>query len=309
MSEDKSFIKGFGLCSGGSGGNPGVVDVKNGMITRIRPLHYDAKFSPEELMPWRIEARGKVFKPTMKSLLPPFSLVYKKRLYSPNRIPCPLKRIDWNPDGRRNPQNRGKSKFVRISWDEALEIVANEIKRFHEEYGPYAILCQADGHGETKIVHGPHGCNTRLLELLGGYTLQTRNPDSWEGWYWGAKHVWGMEPWVGMMWPQTNCIKDIAENTDMILFWGCDPETTPLAFSQQTPSRLCYWFTELGIKSIYICPDLNYTAAIHADKWIPILPNTDAALQLALAYVWLTEDTYDKEYIDKHTVGFDKVKD
>jgi len=48
-------------------------------------------------------------------------------------------------------------------------------------------------------------------------------------------------------------------------------------------SRLCYWLSEAGLKSIYVCPDLNYGAAIHADKWIPILPNTDAALHLAIA--------------------------
>ena len=52
-------------------------------------------------------------------------------------------------------------------------------------------------------------------------------PDSWEGWFWGAEHVWGMTSNVGEMAPLANCFKDIAENTDMILFWGCDPETTP----------------------------------------------------------------------------------
>lgn len=71
-------------------------------------------------------------------------------------------------------------------------------------------------------------------------------------------------------------------------------------------SRVCYWFTELGIQSVYICPDLNYGAAVHADKWIPIKPNTDAALQLAIAYVWISEGSYDKEYLDTHAVGFDK---
>jgi molybdopterin guanine dinucleotide-containing S/N-oxide reductase-like protein len=306
---ERTTVKGFGLCSNGSGGNPGVVDVRNGKIIRVRPLHYDSSYSTEELTPWEIEARGSVFKPAMKSLLPPHSFAYKKRVNSPTRIPYPLKRIDWEPNGERNPQNRGKSKFIRISWDEATEIVANEITRIRETYDPYAILCQGDGHGETKTVHGPHGCSVRLLELLGGYTLQTRNPDSWEGWYWGAKHVWGMEPWVGMMWPQTNCIKDIAENTDMLLFWGCDPETTPMGFSQQMPSRLCYWFSELGIKCVYICPDLNYGAAVHADKWIPVRPNTDAALHLAIAYIWITEGSYDKDYVATHTYGFDKFEE
>jgi trimethylamine-N-oxide reductase (cytochrome c) len=71
-------------------------------------------------------------------------------------------------------------------------------------------------------------------------------------------------------------------------------------------SNISYWFTRLGIKSIYICPDLNYGAAVHADKWIPIRPNTDAALQLAIAHTWITEGSYDKEYVKTHTYGFDK---
>ena len=306
---EKSFVKGFGLCSFGAGGNPGIVDIEKGRIIRIKPLHYDWKYRPEEFNPWQMEARGKTYTPGMKALLPPFSLTYKKRVYSPNRVLYPLKRVDWNPNGERNSQNRGRSKFEQISWDEALEIIANEIKRIQKKYGPYAVFCQGDGHGETKTVHGPHGCQARLLELMGGYTLQTRNPDSWEGWYWGAKHVWGMEPWAGMMWPQTNCFQDVAENSGLLLFWGCDPETTPLGFSDQTPGCLCRWFSELGIKQVYICPDLNYGAAVHADKWIPILPNTDAALQLAIAYTWITEDTYDKEYLVTHTVEFEKFAD
>ena len=57
----------------------------------------------------------------MKSLPSPFSLAYKKRTYSPNRIKYPLKRVDWDPNGERNPQNRGKSKYKRISWDEATD--------------------------------------------------------------------------------------------------------------------------------------------------------------------------------------------
>jgi anaerobic selenocysteine-containing dehydrogenase len=60
---------------------------------------------------------------------------------------------------------------------------------------------------------------------------------------------------------------------------------------------------------VYVCPDLNYGAAVHADKWIPILPNTDAALHLAIAYLWIKEGTYDKEYVATHTVGFDKFEE
>ena len=159
------------------------------------------------------------------------------------------------------------------------------------------------------MVHSTHGCSLRLLDLLGGYTLQIRNPDSWEGWYWGSKHVWGTEPHGTMTPYHTNLIPDVAKNTDLLLFWGADPETTPWGFGGgPTVSRLCYWFTELGIKQIYICPDVNYGTAVHADKWIPIRPNTDAALQLAIAYLWITQGTYDKKYVATHTFGFDKFE-
>ena len=197
---------------------------------------------------------------------------------------------------------------MRISWDEAAELVAAELKRVGATYGPEAVLSQADMHGETKHLSPSHGCANRLLSLLGGYTIQMRNLDSWEGQNWGAKHVWGCEP-VGEMMPAANLYPDIAEHGELLLFWGCDPETTPHAIQGMMASRLCYWLTEMGLKSIYVCPDLNYGAAVHADKWIPILPNTDAALHLAIAYVWLTEGTYDKEYIATHSYGFDKFED
>ena len=294
--------------TGPESGAPCVVDTNDGRITRIRPYYYDTEYTDAHCNPWKIEARGKVFKAPDHVLLTPFGLGYKSRVYSPNRVMYPLKRVDWDPNGERNPQNRGKSKYVRISWDEAAQIVADELKRIKTTYGPEAVLCQADMHGEGKNVAPAHGCPNRLLSLMGGYTLQMRNPDSWEGWHWGANYVWGCEP-VGQMAPQANLYPDIAKHSDSLLFWGCDPETTPYGFGMCMPGRLCYWLSEIGLKSIYICPDLNYGAAVHGDKWIPILPNTDAALQLAIAYIWITEGTYDKEYIATHAYGFDKFED
>jgi len=304
----KSFVKVLSLCGFSIGGDIVRVDVEDGRIVRIRPLRYDWKYKPEEVPVWQIEARGKVFKPLMKELPPPFRLVYKLRVYSPNRVRYPLKRVDWDPKGERHPENRGKSGYVRISWDEALDIIADEIKRIKDKYGStYAILVQSEGHSQTKTVHGgAHGVVARLLQLMGGCTLQTRNPDSWEGWWWGAKHVWGMEP-VGLS-DCTNTLPDILENTEVLLCWGCDYESKTWGGGDQGFSRWGCWFKEVGIKQIFICPDLNYAAAVNADKWIPIRPNTDAALQLAIAYVWITERIYDKDYVATHTVGFDKFK-
>lgn len=304
---DKTVVRALALGGLLGGCDPSCVDVKDGKIVRVRPMHFDWKFDRKSFNPWKFERNGKVLESNFKGMPSPWSLSYKKRTYSPNRIKYPLKRVDWDPKGDRNTQNRGKSKYVRISWDEATDIITAEIKRIIKTYGPLAILAQGDGHGECKTINTPHGHQARLLEMLGGFTQQVRNPDSWEGFYWGSKHVWG-QGIVGMMDPSDNVVKDMTEHCELVLFWGCDPETTPWGFVGQFASRLCYFWTQCGIKQVYICPDLNYGAAVHADKWIPVLPNTDAALQLAIIYTWLKEGTYNKDYIKTHTIGMDKVE-
>ena len=301
----KTVYKSLGLCGFGLGSNSAAVDVKDGKILRIRPMHYDEKYDMESMRPWKITARnGAVLEPKTHTLPTPLQYAYKKRVYSKNRVPYPLKRVDWDPNGERHPETRGEAKYVRISWDEATDIIASELLRIKEQYGPYAVLAQIDGHGESKIIHAAHGCPGRLLDLLGGYTLQARQPDSWEGWTWGAKHIWGMDP-VGKQAHTENLFKDIAENGDCVIMWGGDPETTPWGWGGMMPGRIESFFTEAGIKHIFISPDLNYAGAAHADKWIPVLPNTDAALQCAIAYVWMDEGLYDREWVEAHSVGFD----
>jgi len=289
-----------------NGSNASMVDVKDGKIIRIRPMHYDWKYDSKDMNPWKMESRGKTFEPSMKTLLPPYSIAYKNRVYSPARILHPMMRVDFDPNGNRNPQNRGISKYKRISWDQALDIIAGEMNRIKEKYGPTALLYESDQHGENKVVQACHGAGRRLLRLWGGFTQQNRQPDSWEGWWWGSKHFWGCEP-VGQG-KQSNLLYDISQNVELLLFWGCDQETTPWGWQGQLPSRLSYWWTELGIKQIYVCPDLNYAAAVHANRWIPILPNTDAAMYLAITYHWFKNGTYDKEYLKTHAVGVEKYE-
>lgn len=309
---EKTTICSLGLAGDVKQSGAAAIDTKGGKLLRIRPLHWSWKYSDEHLNRWNITAKGSTFESSDKTLLSPYNIAYKKRVYSPNRIKYPLQRIDWEPGGdpeKINAQNRGISKFKRISWDEAAQMIADEILRIKNKYGIYAVLTQeGSAHGEGKAIHSTHGCNTELLDLMGGHSVLTRNPDSWEGWYWGAKHMWGMEPF-GLMSPTTNIVKGIAENTEILVWAGGDPEATTWICGTQNTSRLCFWYSSLGIKQVWVCPDLNYGAAVHASKWIPVLPNTDMAWQLALAYIWINESTYDMDYIETHTTGFDKFQD
>ena len=128
---DKTVVRGLCFIGIPADSNSVQVECRDGKIVRIRPLHYDWKYP--DLKPWKMEARGKTFSPSMESLIPPFTLGYKNRVFSPNRVLYPLKRVDWDPQGQRHTENRGKSEYVRISWDEALNIVASELRRVKEK--------------------------------------------------------------------------------------------------------------------------------------------------------------------------------
>lgn len=118
---------------------PIFVHVKDGKIVRIRPIVFDENDGAS----WTIVANGNKFSPPRKATLAPSVFTERQKVYSEDRLKYPMKREDWDPKGDRNPQNRGKSKYVRTSWDEALDIVTSEMKRLRSAYGPAAIAAHA----------------------------------------------------------------------------------------------------------------------------------------------------------------------
>jgi len=91
-----------------------------------------------------------------------------------------------------------------------------------------------------------------------------------------------------------------------MVHWSSDPDTTRSQYGAGALWRL--WLRERGIRHIFIDPFCNYTAVIHGEKWIPIRPNTDAALAMAIMQVWIDEDTYDHNFVANRTVGFEQFK-
>ncbi|MEM2104028.1 MAG: molybdopterin-dependent oxidoreductase [Candidatus Bathyarchaeia archaeon] len=291
------------LCGVSGSSLPMEAHVRNGKIVRVLPFHI-----PENVRLYEIKTDRGVFTRPRKHVPWTYMLAFKKRAFSPNRVMYPLKRIDWNPENR-NPQNRGKAGFVRISWDEAIKIIVEEINRIKKVYGSTEpILVLADGHGQSGYLQTPHCWAHYLFDKLGsGWTLAVRNPDSWEGYFYGAKHVWGFDSSVGE--PNQDAVwDDVLQNCEMLIFSGCDPETTVPGFSGQMGTYFCEYLKKAGIKIVGISPDLNYAVALHAEKWIPIKPNTDAALYLSIAYIWLKENSYDESYVKTHCVGFEEFK-
>ncbi|MDR2387955.1 MAG: molybdopterin-dependent oxidoreductase [Deltaproteobacteria bacterium] len=288
-------------CNNTNGG-PVFVHVKDDRIIRITPMDLDDD-DPE---PWTIEARGKKFTAPKKTSVSPFTVCVKSTIYSKERLLYPMKRVDFDPNGERNPQNRGSSGYERISWDEAVDLVAGEILRVKQEHGPGAILNGSGSHHLWGNLGYWLSARRRFFNLI-GTTYVDHNPDSWEGWYWGAVHHWGKTMRLGGT-DQFSTVEDILKHAEMMVFWSSDPETTSGVYGAQEGTIRRLWAKELGIEFVHIDPFFNHTAAMLGGKWLAPKPGSEAALAHAIAYVWITEDLYDKDFVTKRTVGFEDWK-
>jgi len=284
-------------------GGPVKVTVVDGKITRMRPIIFDDKADAPS---WVIDARGRKFTPPRKTTLQSYEVPERTRVYAENRIKYPLKRKHFDPKGERHPELRGKDEYVRISWDEALDIVSGEIKRIRKTYGPAAITAMTSSHHNWGFLHYKLGPLGRFFNLL-GYTTLLDNPDSWEGWQWGAVHTWGFWWRLGHC-EQSELLQDALKNTEQVIFWSVDPNSTSYMYSGQDNLIWRIWMKELGIKFVVIDPYCNCTAGTMGDKWIAPRPGTDAALAEAIGYTWIQDKTYDKFFIENRTYGFDEWK-
>ena len=281
-------------------GGPVYVYVKNGKIIRMTPIN----FSDDDGETWTVKARGKEFSPPRKTTISPHGLASKSLVYSKDRNLYPMKRVDFDPNGDRNQQNRGISGYERISWDEALDIVESEIKRMNRSYGPGAILAARSSHHTWGNVGYYISAYQKFTNIIGATTTML-NPDSWEGWYWGAMHHYGhsMRNGAAEIYGQ---VEDCLQEAEMIVFWSSDPEVTNGVYGSFEGTVRRQWAKELGIEMIHIDPFFNETAAFLGGKWIAPRPTTSPALAQAITHVWIKEELYDSEYVERCTTGFKK---
>jgi trimethylamine-N-oxide reductase (cytochrome c) len=266
---------------------------------RCLPIDFKNSDAPS----WAIHARGHLFKPRRQATVSPYALALKSQVYSSARCLYPMRRVDFDINGERNIHNRGKSAYVRISWDEAIRIVNAEITRMKTQYGPGAIAAQQGSHHQWGNVNYYLSAFQRFGNLI-GVTRIHHNPDSWEGWYWGAQHHYGSSLRVGIP-GFYGTVEDCLREAEMIVFWSSDPETTSGVYGAFEGTQRRLWAQQLGVTFVHIDPNLNPTAQLFGGKWIPIKPSTDPALAAAIMQVWIEEDLYDKEYVRNRTTGFD----
>jgi anaerobic dimethyl sulfoxide reductase subunit A len=248
---------------------------KNGKITAIEPDdHYnpgvgreDTVLTDADLVKNRLQVRGC-----------PMAWVFHKLLDSPDRILYPLKRVEGS--------ERMEGRYERISWDEALDLVAGKMEEMVEKYGPYSIT----------TAYQPSPYLERMFGLWGAGV---------EGWGWCssdaarlAEHLMGGVP--GWSYTETsNDMADVLFNSKLIVLWGFEPSIQHLGPGHQ----VAYYIRmarERGTPVICIDPRYTVGAQVLADQWIPIKPGTDTAMMLAVANVLIKENLYNREYVEKY---------
>lgn len=207
---------------------------------------------------------------------------------SADRVKYPMKRKGWSPE---NPHGelRGRDEWERISWDEALDIIASEMRKVIDEYGTRGILTIGYPHFEpTTFDH--FDC---LLNALGGALHPAHATISLGSWPFVELFM------TGGLFEAPDYLS--IQESDLHFFFGCNWEAVK---SGNTAHQLSA-AKEAGGKIIIIDPWLNQTAQSMADEWIPIRPGTDTAFVLGMAYHMIVNDLQDQAYLDRYCVGFD----
>ena len=217
-------------------------------------------------------------------------LHFNHRVYAPDRLKYPLLRVG----------KRGEGKFRRVSWDEALDRVSDEMKRIKSVYGPEAILeCAYSGSFYCLLHPTLWGAPYRLLNAFGGRTaFGTLTSNT--GASWASTYTYGE-----ILGDDSNSFSDIV-NSKLIILWGFSPGDNRFG------SETMHWLKKaarMGIRIICIDPCKTDTVNQLKAEWLPIRPGTDTAMLVAMAHVMITENLWDGEFVDRYTYGFDQFRD
>ncbi len=248
--------------------------VKDGKVIRQNTddLHADSPDFPQQ----RGCARGRAL----------WQIIYGK-----DRLRYPLKRKHWALGGG-DKSLRGRDEWERITWDEALDIIASETTRIKETYGNRSILTT-------------------------GYELRNVRPGLYYGTalnaYGGCVTTWGQASQGGfpvvansMKGEWSLGIMDTSDrfevrNAKLIVLWAVNS-----AWSQA--GNVTWHYAQAkkkGAKVIVVDTWYTPTAQALADEWVPVRPGTDTALLLAIAYEMIIHEWQDQKFLDTYCLGFD----
>ncbi|HCG8599486.1 TPA: trimethylamine-N-oxide reductase TorA [Vibrio parahaemolyticus] len=229
-------------------------------------------------------------------------------IYSPSRVRYPMVRLDWLKKHKYSADTRGNNRFIRVTWDEALDLFYRELERVQKEYGPWALHAGQTGWNQTGSFNNCTAHMQRAVGMHGNFITKVGDYSTGAGqtimpYVLGSTEVYAQ----GTSW------SEILENSDNIILWANDPvKNLQVGWNCETHESFRY-LAELKekvakgeINVLSVDPVKNKTQRYLENDHLYINPMTDVAFMLAVAHVLYNENLYDKKFIDTYCLGFEE---
>jgi biotin/methionine sulfoxide reductase len=228
---------------------------------------------------------------------------------SPTRIRRPAVRksyLEHGPGAGR--EKRGAEPFVEVSWNEALDLVARELKRVIAEHGNSAIFAGSYGWSSAGRFHHAQSQVHRFMNVLGGYVAHLGTYSL------GAART--LLPRILMdmdaMRAQQTAWVQLEQHCELLVaFGGIPTKNTQVnggGASQHEVRPMLKRLAAAGVRFVNVSPLRHDLGDAPGAEWLSIRPNTDAAFMLALAHTWIAEDRHDRAFLERYCVGFDEFR-
>ena len=214
-------------------------------------------------------------------------------VYSEHRLKYPMKRVG----------PKGSLEFARISWDEAYDVIVENLNKIKAESGPEAVAIYT-GRGSFELslcdIFQPKGVAvssaSNVLFPFGSPNTMGVGALCYVSFAMIAPHVT-----MGRM--LINMFTDM-ENAEMLVVWGANPATDspPLDMHRLEAAA------KRGADIVVIDPRHTETAVRTGAEWVPIRPGTDGALALSMIEVMIDEELYDEDFAENWCHGFEELK-
>ncbi len=227
-------------------------------------------------------------------------------LRHPARVAAPMVRRGWLENGPGPDSRRGGDKFVKLTWDEALDLLAKELERIRQSHGPQAIFGGSYGWSSAGRFHHAQSQVHRFLNTtLGGYVKSVNTYSA------GASsvilpHVMADGDLVsrrGITWNK------IVAHTDLLLaFGGISPKNYQVSsggISHHTERDDMRKAAERGCRFVLLSPQRNELPPESGFEWVPTNPASDTAAMLAMAYTLVKENLHDADFIARYCDGWE----
>lgn len=231
------------------------------------------------------------------------------RTYDKTRIAGPMVRksyLEGFRTGKTKPALRGKEPFVQVSWDVALGLTAKAILDTIEKHGNEGCFSSSYGGWSHAGIFRPNVLQGRFFNLLGGSSMTSGDYSAGAGQIIMPLVLGDLEVYSAQ-----TCWEQVAKHTEVLVFIGSDPnKNNRIEYTVADHEMFPNWeaIRKAGVKCISINPQRTTTDEVMDAEWVPIIPNTDTALFLAMSHHLLVTNRWNRDFVQQYTVGFDRFR-